>query len=398
MHQKLLAGQYPDRYAFRDDFKLIVSNARLYNISGMVVDQADKLDATFNKQWERIQATLRKMESDTPISSRPSFSFSAPIVDEEDEEATFIIPPPPPPPSIPKTLSLKIKAPFVSIPSPSPVPSLSPYPSDSTKPKGFKITLGGSSVSSPVTPLPSAIPKLPKVHKSSKKATFAENLEYGATSVPMSAFKSNDYSATSSASSIPSSSGTKITFSSSSGSSSIKKVKEQGEKREKGEKGEQGEKGEKGEKKEKREKKEKKEKKEKEKKEKHEAYDQESIPKPTMKIVNYADVADPEVDIIPEIPLPVQPEIFDLPPLPKPSSVINPNDNLDLKRAKTVLGKMLVLRESFFFLHPVEAVGALATFVFLHHCSVRYINARSRSIGIIKKSLNLWIFKLWDEN
>ena len=47
---KLPAGQYSDRYAFREDFKLIISNARLYNRAGIVVEQADKLDAFFDKQ------------------------------------------------------------------------------------------------------------------------------------------------------------------------------------------------------------------------------------------------------------------------------------------------------------------------------------------------------------
>lgn len=62
MSAKLHAGQYPDRAAFRDDFKLIIQNAITYNVAGLVVDLANKLDAVFNKQWDRIEATLRAME------------------------------------------------------------------------------------------------------------------------------------------------------------------------------------------------------------------------------------------------------------------------------------------------------------------------------------------------
>lgn len=80
MSAKLNAGQYPDRYAFRDDFKLVIQNAITYNVAGLVVELAQKLDAVFNKQWDRIEATLRAMEA--PGGASKSSKHARPATDE----------------------------------------------------------------------------------------------------------------------------------------------------------------------------------------------------------------------------------------------------------------------------------------------------------------------------
>lgn len=312
MHQKLLAGQYPDRYAFRDDFKLIVSNARLYNISGMVVDQAEKLDGIFNKQWERIQATLRKMEPagrkaapEATIARPPPPPFFETEVKTAPYIAPYIAPTPVHVTSAPKGISFKIKPPQpVALLPPPPAPVDTP-----AKPKGFKITLGGSFSGPSPSPAPTqpAVIKIPKAHKPHKKvATFADDLEYGSTAPPISHYNESEVSL-------------KIkTYSSKKGKEKDKgkeKVKEKVKEKER------------------------------------------------EKFVDYSE--DKFVDYVEPPPIAALPiirhEIYDMPKLPHPSAIINPRERLDVKKAKGVMAKMALLRESFFFLQPVEAIGALAT-------------------------------------
>ncbi|PCH34126.1 hypothetical protein WOLCODRAFT_130217 [Wolfiporia cocos MD-104 SS10] len=59
MSAKLEQGKYKDRFAFEQDFKLIISNAKLYNLPGSFVhNEALVLESFFDKQWIRINKTL----------------------------------------------------------------------------------------------------------------------------------------------------------------------------------------------------------------------------------------------------------------------------------------------------------------------------------------------------
>ena len=51
MGAKLEQGQYKDRFAFEADFKLIISNAKTYNMPGSIVhNDAITLDVHFDKR------------------------------------------------------------------------------------------------------------------------------------------------------------------------------------------------------------------------------------------------------------------------------------------------------------------------------------------------------------
>jgi transcription initiation factor TFIID subunit 2 len=325
MSAKLLRGDYTDRYAFRSDFKLIVSNAILYNRVGIVVDLVLKLDSVFDKQWQRVEATLQRM------GPKPTFSFAAaapgpppgpapapdptPIVITLPYAPTpsptvpapvpaYVAAPAPvlapaPPPTLPPIRLVSNAAPSTPHPAPSttapaPPPPLttslsfklklagssdtSPYATpvpEVVKPKGFKITLGGSSLLSTPTPKP---PKAPKALHLSGDA------EYGGGD----SYRSSDGS----------------------GKHKSKKGKERA-------------------------------------------------------AFSYA-----EDDLAPPIPAsylePYEPPAD----LPSMSKWINFDLPVDMKRAKSIMAKMRELPESFFFLLPVEPVGALATCVYSTTSSV----------------------------
>ncbi|KAK4696234.1 transcription initiation factor TFIID subunit 2, partial [Phenoliferia sp. Uapishka_3] len=99
MSAKLQAGQYADRSAFRADFKLVISNARLYNVAGIVVEQADRIDAVFNKAWDRMEATLLGMAG-------PTAHVPAPIPAHVPIPAAEAPPKPPGPKIVPKILKV----------------------------------------------------------------------------------------------------------------------------------------------------------------------------------------------------------------------------------------------------------------------------------------------------
>ncbi|KAF8204343.1 hypothetical protein K438DRAFT_1716031 [Mycena galopus ATCC 62051] len=59
MAHKLEGGKYPDRFAFQADFRLIMSNAKLYNpVGSFVHDETLALETYFEKQWTIINKTL----------------------------------------------------------------------------------------------------------------------------------------------------------------------------------------------------------------------------------------------------------------------------------------------------------------------------------------------------
>ncbi|KAI0937072.1 hypothetical protein AcV5_005059 [Taiwanofungus camphoratus] len=59
MSAKLEQGKYKDRFAFEADFRLMISNAKLYNVAGSYAhNEALALESFFDKQWVRINKTL----------------------------------------------------------------------------------------------------------------------------------------------------------------------------------------------------------------------------------------------------------------------------------------------------------------------------------------------------
>lgn len=62
MGAKLEAGQYKDRSAFQNDFRLMIANAQQYNQEGSYVyNETVALEAFFNKQWTKIVNTLEQL-------------------------------------------------------------------------------------------------------------------------------------------------------------------------------------------------------------------------------------------------------------------------------------------------------------------------------------------------
>jgi transcription initiation factor TFIID subunit 2 len=62
MAHKLDAGMYKDRFAFKDDFKLMISNCYIFNGTESLPGKlAYTFDQYFDKQWERANATLEQL-------------------------------------------------------------------------------------------------------------------------------------------------------------------------------------------------------------------------------------------------------------------------------------------------------------------------------------------------
>lgn len=59
MSAKLESGKYKDRFAFEEDFRLIIVNCKVYNAPGSYAhSEAIALEEFFGKQWVRINKTL----------------------------------------------------------------------------------------------------------------------------------------------------------------------------------------------------------------------------------------------------------------------------------------------------------------------------------------------------
>ncbi|KAF9531853.1 hypothetical protein CPB83DRAFT_785561 [Crepidotus variabilis] len=64
---KLEDGMYKDRFAFRDDFRLMISNAKRYNLPGSFAHtEAIALEIFFEKQWTVINKTLEAADRARP--------------------------------------------------------------------------------------------------------------------------------------------------------------------------------------------------------------------------------------------------------------------------------------------------------------------------------------------
>ncbi|KAF7302593.1 Transcription initiation factor TFIID subunit 2 [Mycena chlorophos] len=67
MQQKLEQGQYADRFAFREDFRLMMKNAKLYNpVATYAHNETLALETHFEKQWTIINKTLESRAKDEP--------------------------------------------------------------------------------------------------------------------------------------------------------------------------------------------------------------------------------------------------------------------------------------------------------------------------------------------
>ena len=385
MGHKLAAGLYPDRYGFRDDFKLIVSNAKLYNGSQSPIGAlADDLDFLFDRQWERVEATLRALESrgdssyhshQAPKPIRPLPPPPPPPAAATYEQNHYLPPaeylPPPPPPSNPHSFTLKIKQPGppplppAPLPAPTPTPNPAPVhhtpipstsyeappqnlpqtypampppppplpasnsfhgsppppfpPPAAPKPGGFKITLGGSTVSASSSPHPPPVPRQQQPTYSPAQSPYA---------TPQPNFSPRPSPSATPPAYLAGTDGAPNVYSPAAWAP--QPIKE------------------------------KKKKKDKEGKEKK--------PKP-----NYAEPSefDPLLDepdqLVPVTPQPFvyqapgRPAILDDPMPAHPTRWQQAAEPVDIKKAKQVLSKVQGIREAFFFLLPVEAVGPLAT-------------------------------------
>ncbi|GAA5914840.1 hypothetical protein JCM6882_007815 [Rhodosporidiobolus microsporus] len=426
MSAKLQAGVYPDRWAFRDDFKLIISNAKLYNGAHSPIGElSNDLDQTFEKNWQRVQATLQQLENAAAMNGLPQIpeygapaqygapapppphahmpvEFQQPKLPKAPKPHKHVVPPPPPPldpayaspappaPAAAPMPSLSIKlggappppppppqqapppaalpalpamppaptpAPAAAPPAPSPAMSLPPLPPAPTpapaaapsaspappppKPSGFKIKLGGASVTnSTPKPAPKQASFSPEVGyspaaqaapPSQPQSQYGSPAPHGSAPPTPAVNASIDYnpfgsyaSATPPLPPVPKPK-KKKEYTPSAYSPALSQGSWSG-----GEK-----------------------------------------PK---KVINYAEPTEDEFDdladqrvavaqpIEPAYAVPQRPEILDTPRPPPPSRWCKPEDRLDVGKAKMVLGKVRSIREAFFFQYPVDPVGPMATY------------------------------------
>ncbi|KAF8640825.1 hypothetical protein AX17_000474 [Amanita inopinata Kibby_2008] len=70
MGAKLEEGMYKDRFTFQADFRLVITNAKLYNAAGTYVhNEAIMLETFFEKQWTIINKTLEAADKAHPTPS-----------------------------------------------------------------------------------------------------------------------------------------------------------------------------------------------------------------------------------------------------------------------------------------------------------------------------------------
>ncbi|KAM0754710.1 hypothetical protein T439DRAFT_120001 [Meredithblackwellia eburnea MCA 4105] len=330
MSHKLAMGQYNNRHQFRDDFKLIIANAYKYNGRGngnLVSDNADKLDKAFDKTWDRAEETLRRMAEQGPPAGKPPkppkvarpqpVPVQEPTLETSEEHSNdvqFAVPAVPAPSTSGRTLSFKLStsASQVSTPQPQPPPPPPAPTPDPIKPSGFKITLGGSSMTA--NPPPPAVepPPKPKKVKIPKSTTFSDNLSYAEPPSQVeapwdaAAFGYND--------SVP--------LAEALPSASHAKHKE---------------------KKEKKDKKEKKEKKEKRGRDESIVYTEPDIPS----------------ELPPPAPLT---QHLHRPSQPHPLTFLDGSASVDVQKALGIIAKMSKMNEALWFLDPVDPTGPLADY------------------------------------
>ncbi|KAK4051913.1 hypothetical protein OIV83_002618 [Microbotryomycetes sp. JL201] len=361
MSAKLAAGQYPDRWAFREDFKLIISNAVAYNISGPVVDLAKKLESIFDKQWDRIEATLKAMEAPgsltvrQPVEPKQRKRESVSFAEDDVSETKFSVPALPPLPvssQAPINHAFDTFNPFAPPPSSSDVQAAEPIPPPAqvALPPASAVSVEESIPAPQLEQSPSATPATPARPVTSTPLGLSFKLKAPARSAQTEAPAPSAAPTAPQPATEPTSkpSGFKITFggggatNTGNNSLSFKPVKSKTHQMSRSESAS--------------------------------SFGQENGSvngdsqgisfkkgKPHRKEVNYAEPED-------EFPMPMsaavtqpKPVVLDGPELPHPSRWVNPDDPIDTKKVRAIIQKMQSMREAFFFLVPVDPV-ALPTY------------------------------------
>ncbi|KAL0580698.1 hypothetical protein V5O48_001339 [Marasmius crinis-equi] len=160
MSAKLEAGKYKDRFAFQDDFKLMINNAKTYNIVGSYVhNEAINLETFFEKQWTIINKTIEQANvppAEPPKSQPPTTKAPRvlPPVPKAKFSPALSAPPPAPAPARP-IIKLKVgggarQSPVP--PSPAPAPATTPAPASAkpSKPRAKKAKAPAERVASPL--------------------------------------------------------------------------------------------------------------------------------------------------------------------------------------------------------------------------------------------------------
>lgn len=128
MNAKLESGKYKNRFAFEEDFRLMITNCKLYNAPGSYAhNEAVALEDFFGKQWTRINKTLEaadKAADHKPVV--PQVPVGRSVRDQLPEHQTAPLQTP---------LKAHVRA---SASTPTPVPS--------TARPTIKLKVGGNSV------------------------------------------------------------------------------------------------------------------------------------------------------------------------------------------------------------------------------------------------------------
>lgn len=204
MSHKLNAGLYKDRFAFRDDFKLMISNCYIFNGTESLPGKlAHTFDVYFDKQWERANATLEQLRlragvpaTEEPLPAVNGHTEAPQTVPQQPPavEEHFVAPQPPaapvaaapPIPAAPRpSFNLKLKlstssAPkHVSPPQPTP-PVVEASPADPTKPSDTRQPSVGPAAS------PRETPRLPSVSREmSRGPSMSRDSRSSSPAVPL---------------------------------------------------------------------------------------------------------------------------------------------------------------------------------------------------------------------
>ncbi|KDQ63029.1 hypothetical protein JAAARDRAFT_29020 [Jaapia argillacea MUCL 33604] len=142
INAKLEAGMYADRFAFEADFRLMINNAKTYNLTGtFAYNEAVALDGFFDKQWVRINKTLEAADKAHPPPPPPPLTIKPPVPKAPVPKA--------PPPRAPVPAR---EAPVVPVPVATPAArSEAPRPT-------IKLKVGGSQVKPADSDTPTKLP------------------------------------------------------------------------------------------------------------------------------------------------------------------------------------------------------------------------------------------------
>lgn len=207
MSHKLSAGLYKDRFAFRDDFKLMIANCYLYNgTESLPGNLAHTFDVFFDKQWERANATLEQLRLKAGLASAAEEAEAArvetlpPATTVPSSQGTtpqtehFVAPQPPigaapsvngaARPSFNLKLKLSTSGSSVRPSPPQPTPSVESIPTEPTKPNDGRQPSIGPAASPPEVALPPSLvkdmPSAPAVPRDSRSSSPAVPLAVAA--------------------------------------------------------------------------------------------------------------------------------------------------------------------------------------------------------------------------